>query len=252
MAEERFASVSESDIDQLLSSAIPESTRNKQRWAIKIFSEWLGRWCLQQVVLPKKAMVVEQLSDNELDICLQYFIPSVRKLDGSPYPPRTVKEMVALVQHYYNVELGRRFSIFTDTAFQESRRVLDAMMKKLARDGLVVPTKRSGVITYEMESELWDSAVLGDGNPQQLLDTMIFMLGLHLSLRACQEHRSLSYGEGGALELGIRDGVECLLYRYSMDELFCILLIPSLYIFIFILFLSFVSIQREHFKESKV
>ena len=49
------------------------------------------------------------------------------------YPPRTIKEMVSSMQHYYQVTLKRETSLFVGQEFKEMREVLDATMKNLAR-----------------------------------------------------------------------------------------------------------------------
>ncbi|ESO94448.1 hypothetical protein LOTGIDRAFT_161138 [Lottia gigantea] len=67
-------------------------------------------------------------------------------------------------------------------------------MKELSRLGLGINTKKSEVITVEQEEILWSKGLLGESNPQQLLDTLLFLFGLHFALRAAQEHRNLRFG----------------------------------------------------------
>ena len=43
----------------------------------------------------------------------------------------------------------------------------------------------------EEEETLWRTGLLGDSNPQQLLDTMIYCCGLFFALRSGREHRQL-------------------------------------------------------------
>ena len=74
-------------------------------------------------------------------------------------------------------------------------------MKRSAREGNVKPKRRARSITFEEEKMLWENGSFGSSNPQQLLDTLIYFLGLHLSLRACQEHRDLIYGESSQLNV---------------------------------------------------
>lgn len=51
--------------------------------------------------------------------------------------------------------------------------------------------EKATVVTEDMEKDLWEKGVLGDSNPQKLLDTVIYTLGVQLALRA-SEHRSLN------------------------------------------------------------
>lgn len=61
-------------------------------------------------------------------------------------------------------------------------------MKRLFSTGLGAEP-----ITIDKESSLWKKkkGLLGDQNPQALLDTMMYYCGLYFVLRSGQEHRSL-------------------------------------------------------------
>ena len=52
-----------------------------------------------------------------------------------------------------------------------------------------------------MEDELWKSGAFGCSNPRQLIDTLIYHIGLHLALRAVDEHRNLEYGPKAQITL---------------------------------------------------
>ncbi len=218
----RFSSVSRESLDQLKRDAVPENTKNKQRWAMKLFCGWrkemLTRGEGTVELLDLTAKPLENISSSELNFLLQYFIPSARKEGGEKYPPRTLKEIIALIQHYFNMDLNRQISIFCDGEFAETRLILDATMKKLAEEGLVKPKKRANVITVGHEAGLWKNNVLGVNNPQQLLDSLIFSLGLHLGLRACAEHRALEFGENSQLALQWKDGEECIIYTERVSK----------------------------------
>ncbi|ESO94813.1 hypothetical protein LOTGIDRAFT_161064 [Lottia gigantea] len=71
------------------------------------------------------------------------------------------------------------------------RSVLNSKMKELSRLGLGINTKKSEVITIEQEEILWSKGLLGESNPQQLLDTLLFLFGLHFALRAAEEFKCI-------------------------------------------------------------
>lgn len=196
----RFMEVA--DIDAFKDSRIPKNTRMKVTWAVKIFNEWLGVWRVRYVDgICKVLKPFNDMSSNEMDYCFQYFFSEVRKQDCSLYPPRTLKEIAACLQHYINYTLKVTVSIFKDQCFLNTREALDAAMKASARAGTMKPRKRAAVVSWVKEEEMWTSGAFGCSSPQQLIDTLMYHLGLHLSLRAIQEHRDLEFGINSQLQL---------------------------------------------------
>ena len=68
------------------------------------------------------------------------------------------------------------------------RRTLDEEMKRLHASGLAVQKRQAEPITIEEENALWEKGVLGKSDPKTLLDTVLFLCGIHFSLRSSQEH----------------------------------------------------------------
>ncbi|CAC5381937.1 unnamed protein product [Mytilus coruscus] len=65
-------------------------------------------------------------------------------------------------------------------------------MKERATEGLGANTrKQADVISVDEETSLYDKGILGVDNPQQLLDTLLYLCGLHFALRGGTEHRRL-------------------------------------------------------------
>ena len=54
-----------------------------------------------------------------------------------------------------------------------------------------VSKKQADVISVDDEEKLWTCGGLGGDNPQQLVDTILFLNGLHFALRSGVEHRNL-------------------------------------------------------------
>ena len=96
----------------------------------------------------------------------------------------------ASIQHYLK-EKTRIVRLFNDDKFCFLRDAFDAMMKGSASDGLGLTKKQGEVITLDEEEQLWSKGVLRDSNPQQLLDTIVYLFGIHFALRGGSEHRRL-------------------------------------------------------------
>ncbi len=67
----------------------------------------------------------------------------------------------------------------------------------------------------EAEDKMWLEGILGEDNPKQLLDTIVFLLGIHCALQGGEEHRKLHRpGFHPQLELSKDgDGHDCLIYH---------------------------------------
>ena len=79
--------------------------------------------------------------------------------------------------------------------FAEFQMTLDAEMKRLQSKRLGSNYKQAEPISEEEEDLLWAMELLGNHNPQALLNTMVFMTGLYFALRSGKEHRELRYNE---------------------------------------------------------
>lgn len=193
--------ISDEALYELKASRIPINTNKKVNWIMRTFFNWHNNWKIRLDGGLKVFKNLDEMTLNEIDFCLQYFIPEIRKTNGDKYPPQTYKEIFAGVQHYLNNQLNIPCFLFKDPAFLESRKVLDAQMKLSASEGNVNPKKRKKSIDYDQEDQLWQNGAFGSSNPRQLLETLIYHLGLHFSLRAGQEHRDLVYGERSQMTL---------------------------------------------------
>lgn len=62
-------------------------------------------------------------------------------------------------------------------------------------------SKQSHSLSFEDEERLRRTEALGSSTPKQLVETLIYELGQHLSLRACERHCDLEFGENSQLSL---------------------------------------------------
>ena len=80
---DRFVSVSSEQLEELLSHRIPEATQLKVNWAMRLFNDWLTNWrtnlddgCL------KVYKELYEMDKSDLNHCLKFFLPSIRKTNG--------------------------------------------------------------------------------------------------------------------------------------------------------------------------
>ena len=117
---------------------------------------------------------------NEL---LCQFIAEVRKDGGERYPAKTLHELVSSLQKYFEMK-GRKVSFFSDEIFEKLRKSLDIEMKISAQKKLGLKPRQAVVVSEEIENFLWDKSVLGNSNPEVLLRTTFYFIGLNFGMRA--------------------------------------------------------------------
>ena len=89
-------------------------------------------------------------------------------------------------------------------------------MKRLHALGLAVKKQAETNHHWRREDLLWETGFLGDTNPQQLLDTMLFLCGVNFALRSGEEHCSLQLSQ---LELvWPKDGHAHLIYTENYSK----------------------------------
>lgn len=80
---------------------------------------------------------------------------------------------------------------YKDPQLSIFRSVFDGVLKELHSQGISVVKKQAQVITEVLEEWLWAEGFLGDDTPNKLLDTIVYLFGLHFALRSGREHRDL-------------------------------------------------------------
>ena len=228
---DRFAApVSETEVRAKIDDCVSKSTRYKDKWAVALFENWREQRNMK-VRSIKETKVdgrhpwleviensVELMSDDELNQTLACFICEIRKTDGSKYPPNTLYGIIAAIQHFLKGK-GKQVRLLNDDKFAYLRNALDAVMKENASAGVGLTRKQGEVITLREEEQLWEKGVLGDSQPRQLLDTLVYLFGIHFSLRGGNEHRRLRAVNSQIIKgVDKETGLQYLEYREDVSK----------------------------------
>lgn len=134
---------------------------------------------------------LENMSADELNESISYFVFEVKKQDGTEYPANSLHSLVSSSQRYLKTQCGKNFRFFNDDFFSKLRTSLDTVMKERSAAGIDVESERAEVISLDEENRLWAKNILGEDSGTQLVETLVYLFGLHFALRGGKEHRRL-------------------------------------------------------------
>ena len=113
-------------------------------------------------------MPIQEISKEELNVCLKCFYTSARKKDGTYYKSSSTKSIMAAIDRFLrSLPHNKPFSIISDPAFIEANKVLGRFRETRKIAGVV----HKKAISKEQVKKLYESGELGPGdslNPAQL------------------------------------------------------------------------------------
>ncbi len=183
--EGRYRRPLDADKLELLSrKTFSDNTNSKINWAMNLYRDWYFEWCKSADCDSRiKWSNIEsgEIQESNLAHSLSCFLSEVRKRDGSEYPGDSLYQLLICIQFHLE-RTGRHWKLIDGEEFTSLKFTLDNLMKERAAMGLG-KRKSSSPISVAEEEQLWVKGVLGTSSPDQLHDTMLFLLGLHLALQ---------------------------------------------------------------------
>ena len=188
----RFQFKSDNDLELAKKLATPKNTERNTLWAAGVWKEWARSRQESYPAQTKEWPIHPYIAQPEqLNYWLSKFVRiETRKGNGEQYPPSTLYYLCCGLQRYVR-DIKPDVNFFTDAAFNGFQKTLDSEMKRLTSLGIGVKKRQAEPISVEEESTFWEKKLLGDHSPQSLLDTMVYLCGVHFALRSGAEHRNL-------------------------------------------------------------
>ena len=180
---ERFASVTQKELEEAISRRIPHNTRKSTTWGYNI---WRG-WCKARLIDEN----IEDMDDKQIDSLLSLFVHEVRRQDGNEYPPNSLVNIVSGIQRHLR-ENGHPTISFYDKScpkFDRLRKSLDAKMKELTRRGIGSQKRQA------QPMELWGKKVFNLDTAEGLTNVVFWYSCKMFGLRAADEHRKLEVSQ---------------------------------------------------------
>ena len=131
-----------------------------------------------------------QMSKKEISDVLCLFVLEVKNANGNDYTRDTLYDLLIMVQSFFK-QNKCSYKFLEDTDFFDLRNTLDNRMKSLSKEGKISPREKAVPISHSEEEQMWNMGLLGDDMPVKLVDTLLYLLGVHFALRAAEEHKNL-------------------------------------------------------------
>ena len=179
-------------MQQMARKNFSEETVRKVNWVRKMYAEWQ----LQRNEDNFEDQILCDLDDDETikeqDFVygVSRFITEVKKVNGEQFPAKTLYEIVLCIQFHLEGR-GLIWKILADDRFSDLKFTLDNIMKERNSQLVGYGVRKAEVISAIDQDILWSLGLLGVDGPEQLLNTVVFTIGLSCALRAGQEHRKL-------------------------------------------------------------
>ena len=177
VSKRKFSFVSDARVDTLKRVQLKKKTEAKLNWAVTAYVEWRNE-CLRTfrynpAIYFADITNSEKLEKANLQHALCHFIPEVMKVCGeSPYPGKTLNQMIVAIQKYLNVN-KLYWQLIEGIEFHDVRTVLDNVMKERAALNVGIVRRQVSVIMYEMENHLWKHGYLGEDSPEKLCNKCV-------------------------------------------------------------------------------
>ena len=185
-----FKKVTDTKLQDLVKNKLKKRTKAKMMWGVRAYNEWREvrmkdgyNARIWRPDLDKCQLLAKE--DFEYSMC-KFIAEVVKVKDGSDYPGCTLYQMCVVIQKYL-FSNGLKWKLI-EGDFDRLRNVLDNIMKDRAARCIGTVVKRAQFLSVEKENEMWEKGILGEDNPNQLRDTVLFLLGLNIGLRAGDEH----------------------------------------------------------------
>ena len=183
--------LTDEEIEELKCRKYTENTGKKIDWGCNAYNQWRETSIETSGVNCGKSIVEADLTKpNELQKrslrnSLYKFISQIHKYNNEDYPPKSLKELIISIQMYLKTKRVEWHLLNeNDEIFVDLYNVTDNVMKACRKKGF-------GIISLELENQMWEKGVLSEHNPKQLCTTVLYPIGVKFALRGGSEHKNL-------------------------------------------------------------
>ena len=148
-------------------------------------------------------------------ICL--FILEVKNSNREDYTRDTLYDLIVMVQSFLK-QNGKAYKFFEDDEFFHIKNTLDNRMCALSKEGKISPSIKAVPISAQEENSLWQKGILGNDTPVKLVNTLLYLLGVHFGLCAADEHKHLKRDGNFSVHYDQAVGLKYLYYEEKVSK----------------------------------
>ena len=178
---------------------IPKNTVRQTDWAVRIWCSW---------ATARNSSIYYDTNDRFKSVCNEFESPNfsheeraywlskcvleISKENGEFYTPNSLMQTVCGMQRHLRENGGYSdLNIFSDGVYKKFCDSLGSKMKELSSNGIGVQLRKAEPFSYDEEETLWQTGALGTDESEQLLNTLLFLIGKSSCIRGGQEHGAL-------------------------------------------------------------
>ena len=200
------------------------STEKKIKWSIKPYVRWMNcrNYQVEQGLLSNDRLVPspeELINLSKVEICkvLCKFVMEAKNADGFGYTCDTLYDLIIMVQSFLK-QNGKRMKFLEEDVFFDLKNTLDNRMRQLSKEGKISPRQKVQPLSSDDEEKLWSLGILGNKTPEQLVNTLLYLNGVHFALRAAEEHKNLKVNSNFKVHFDQEVGLKYLEYTEGTSK----------------------------------
>ena len=186
--------ISEDELAEISKGFVPPNTKKNSDWGMRVFLEWRAQRNERVDDTKCPNDLLDRPAEPEvINQWLAKFVAEVRKMDGQPYPPKTIHQILAALQRTMLEKHpdAPRFMEKNNTAFRSLHRACDTVYRDLHSQGIGAVVRHTEIFTADEEERLWSTGVLGTDTPTKLQRAVFFTIGKRFCVRGGEEQRNL-------------------------------------------------------------
>ena len=152
----RIVISTEGELQELRENRVPKNTRQSTQFAVNLFQTWRE----QHAKLGQRYAPLDCGVPQLLNALVPMFIVEIRRKDGLPYHPESVKSIFFGINKYL-IEQDATMNMISAPEFLTCRQKVDGYIKKLQSEMQSPQSRSAPNIDRKAQQEMWESGLLG-------------------------------------------------------------------------------------------